>query len=221
MSVQLPDLPYDYDALAPVISGSTLRVHYDKHHRGYVDNLNKLIRDTPVANASLEEIVQWAARHAAADRKAAALFNNAAQAWNHAFYWLSLRPPNGGGPTGALTERITSSFGGLANFSDAYKSAASGHFGSGWAWLVLDGKQLKIVTTANADTPIVHGQTPLLVIDVWEHAYYLDYQQRRAAYVEAVVDQLLDWEFADRNYAKALGQPAGEAAQRSGTTGAR
>lgn len=219
MSIQLPDLPYDYDALEPVISGSTLWIHHDKHHRAYVDKVNALIRDTAVAASPLEAIVQWSARNADSDRSAAAIFNNAAQAWNHAFYWRSLRPQAVNGPRGILAEHIVSSFGGLSCFMDAYKSAAAGHFGSGWAWLVLEDAHLKIVTTANADTPIVHGQVPLLVIDVWEHAYYIDYQERRTAYVAAVVDRLLDWEFAERNYVQA--QPAASAAtKRSSAAGA-
>jgi Fe-Mn family superoxide dismutase len=200
MTIELPDLPYAYDALAPVISETTLRTHHGKHHRGYVDKLNALVRGTRLAGNSLEAIVRRADRRRAADPKMVAVFNNAAQAWNHAFYWRSLRPKGGRGPQGALAARIESDFGSYQSFAESFKAAAVGHFGSGWAWLVLDQDILKIVTTPNADTPIVHGQAPLLVIDVWEHAYYLDYQERRAAYAAGVVDQLLDWDFAERNF---------------------
>ena len=199
MSIQLPKLPYDYDALEPVISASTLRTHYDKHHRGYVDKVNALIPETPVANESLEAVVRWAAGWRTNHKTAAAIFNNAAQAWNHTFYWKSLRPRGGHAPRGKLAMLIASGFGSHAGFAEALKSAATSHFGSGWAWLVLDCGALRIVTTANADTPLVRGQHPLLVIDVWEHAYYLDHQERRAAYVAGVVDHLLDWDFAERN----------------------
>ena len=202
MPIQLPKLPYDYDALEPVISAATLKTHHDKHHRGYVDKVNSLIPGTPVADESLEAVVNWAAAWRANHPTAAAIFNSAAQAWNHAFYWKSLRPRGGQAPQGRLAALIASGFGSHAGFVEAVKSAATSHFGSGWAWLVLDGEALKVVTTANADTPIVHGQAPLLVIDVWEHAYYLDHQERRAAYVAGVVDHLLDWDFAARNLEK-------------------
>jgi Fe-Mn family superoxide dismutase len=215
MSIQLPKLPYDYDALEPVISASTLRTHHDKHHRGYVDKVNALIPETPVADESLEAVVRWAAGWRSNHRTAAAIFNSAAQAWNHAFYWKSLRPQGGHAPQGRLAALVASGFGSHAAFADALKSAATGHFGSGWAWLVLDGEALKVITTANADTPLVHGKAPLLVIDVWEHAYYLDHQERRAAYVAGVVDHLLDWDFAARN----LEQPG--AGRRDGAVDAR
>ena len=213
MPVELPNLPYPHDALAPFISSATLSTHHGKHHRAYVEKTNALVKDTPLAGATLEAIVQATA----ADPASKVLFNNAAQAWNHAFYWRSLRPAGGPGPQGALATRIRSDFGGDETFAAAFKAAATGHFGSGWAWLVLDGKTLRIVTTSNADTPLVHGQTPLLVIDVWEHAYYLDHQERRAAYVAGVVDQLLNWEFAERNFERA-GSASGRAALRPGTT---
>lgn len=200
MTIEVPKLAYAYDALAPVISEATLRTHHGKHHRGYVDKLNALVRDTNLAGDSLETIVRHAARRSAAEPAMVAVFNNSAQAWNHAFYWNSLRPEGGGGPHGALGDRIAVDFDGHAGFAAAFKSAAAGHFGSGWAWLALDQGKLKIVTTPNADTPIIRGLAPLLVIDVWEHAYYLDYQERRAAYVAGVVDKLLDWDFAARNF---------------------
>lgn len=203
MSIELPNLPYTHEALEPVVSRATLRTHHGKHHRGYVDKLNALVRDTDLGGDSLEMIVQQSAQRRAADPVMVAVFNNAAQAWNHAFYWKSLRPKGGRGARGALAARIASDFKSGPGFAEAFKSAAAGHFGSGWAWLVLDSGALKIVTTSNADTPIVRGQVPLLVIDVWEHAYYLDYQERRAAYVADVVDHLLDWEFAERNFERA------------------
>jgi Fe-Mn family superoxide dismutase len=194
MAITLPDLPYDYDALHPVISAATMKLHHGAHHRGYVDKLNALIKGTDLADASLESIVE---------RSSGAIFNNAAQAWNHAFYWRSLRPkvPHGA-PQGALAARIDADFGGHQRFRELFKAAAMGVFGSGWVWLVDAGGKLEIKPTANADTPIAHGEQPLLVLDVWEHAYYLDYQSRRLAYVEGAVDLLLDWEFAERNFAR-------------------
>lgn len=205
MTIELPNLAYAYEALEPVISRATLRTHHGKHHRGYVDKLNALIRDTDLAGSSLETIVQRSAQHSAADPANVAVFNSAAQAWNHAFYWRSLRPKGGHGARGALAARIAIDFKSDLGFTEAFKPAAAGHFGSGWAWLVLDSGALKIVTTSNADTPIVRGLAPLLVIDVWEHAYYLDYQERRAAYVADVVDHLLDWEFAEHNFERSDG----------------
>ena len=204
MPIELPDLPYPYEALEPVISARTLRTHHGKHHRAYVDKSNALLRGTDLSGHPLEAVVTQSARRAAGDPAMRALFNNAAQAWNHAFYWSSLRPAGGQGPQGALADRLGAVFGEAAGFAEAFKSAATGHFGSGWAWLVLDGTTLKIVTTSNADTPIVHGERPLLVIDVWEHAYYLDHQERRAAYVAGVVENLLNWEFACRNFERAV-----------------
>ena len=205
MTIELPDLPYAYDALEPLISSATLRTHHDRHHRGYVDKTNALVKGTHLETNTFETIVNQAASAAAADPAMTPLFNNAAQAWNHAFYWKSLRPKSERSPQGALAARIRLEFGDERRFFDALKSAAAGHFGSGWAWVVLDHGALKIVTTSNADTPIVHGQAPLLVIDVWEHAYYLDYQERRAAYVANVVDHLLDWEFAECKYEQTSG----------------
>ena len=197
MSIALPPLPYDYHALEPVISAATLKLHHGAHHRGYVDKLNAAVRGTELEGLALEEVVRRAALSGAS-----AVFNNAAQAWNHAFFWRSLRPKaKAGAPAGALAARLASEFGGYGRFADAFKIAALGVFGSGWAWLVEQAGALKIVTTSNADTPIVHRQRPLLVIDVWEHAYYLDHQNRRDAYVSGVVDHLLDWDFAQRNLA--------------------
>lgn len=172
----LPPLPYAEDALAPVISAETLKLHHGKHHKKYIDTTNQLLEKEPLAASSLEQVVKTAKGK---------LFNNAAQAWNHAFYWRSLRPQSGPAPRE------------YSKWAEALKTAALGHFGSGWAWLVRDDAELKVMTTANADTPIVHGLEPLLVIDVWEHAYYLDYQERRAAYVAGIVDNLLNWEFVE------------------------
>lgn len=207
MSIELPDLPYAEDALEPHVSRETLRIHHGKHHRAYVDKLNALLSESAFAESTLEGVIELHARLGATNKAAAAIFNNAAQAWNHAFYWQSLRPPGGRGPQGALGAQIASAFGGLPDFADAFKSAATSHFGGGWAWVVANRGALQIVTTANADTPIVHGLTPLLVIDVWEHAYYLDHHERRASYVGAVVDQLLNWEFAEANFDRAGARP--------------
>jgi Fe-Mn family superoxide dismutase len=190
----LPPLAYDYDALQPHISAATLKLHHGVHHRGYLDKLNTLVSGSALEGAPLDAIIRQAPRPSP-------LFNNAAQAWNHAFFWNSLRPPvPGGGPLGALRDRMDVDFGGVEGFAAAFKEAAAGVFGSGWAWLVREGDALSIVTTGNADTPILHGQLPLLVLDVWEHSYYLDYQSRRPAYVSAVVDHLLNWEFAELNF---------------------
>jgi Fe-Mn family superoxide dismutase len=207
MSTRLPDLPYPFEALEPLISGATLRFHYERHHRGYMDRLRSLVRETDVAHESLEAIVQWSAGRPTTDRKAVAIFNNAAQAWNHGFYWKSLRPPGRRGPSGALAARIAVDFGSFERFAEILKSAATSHFGSGWAWVILDQDALRVVTTANADTPLIHGTAPLLAIDLWEHAYYLDYKERRATYVAGVVDHLLDWEFAARNLKQACSAP--------------
>jgi Fe-Mn family superoxide dismutase len=196
-SFTLPKLPYAEDALAPVISAKTISFHYGKHHATYVKTLNELITGTPYEELSLEQIVV----RAAGDKDAAAkkIFNNAAQAWNHDFYWHSMTP-KGGAPTAKIKEALDKSFGGLDAFKKAFSQAAVGQFGSGWAWLVK-GKDggLKIETTSNADTPIAHGGTPLLVADVWEHAYYLDYQNRRPDHVTAWLDKLVNWSFAEKN----------------------
>ena len=194
----LPPLPYADNALDPVISANTLGFHHGKHHKSYVDNLNKAIAGTPLASMSLEQIVQGTA----GKPDQTAVFNNAAQHWNHSFYWKSLRPGGGGDPPAALRQRIEASFGSVDACRKELTTAATTQFGSGWAWLVLDGARLAVVKTPNADSPLVHGQKPLLTIDVWEHAYYLDYQNRRADHVAAVIDKLLDWGFAADNLAK-------------------
>jgi Fe-Mn family superoxide dismutase len=202
MTIMLPDLPYDYDALQPVISATTLKLHHGAHHRGYVDKLNALVKGSALEGATLETIVKRSAVTASSDPKSSAIFNNAAQAWNHAFYWRSLKPKAADGkPAGVLAARIATDLGGHERFSELFKAAAVSLFGSGWVWLVESAGSLRIRTTANADTPIAHGQVPLLVLDVWEHAYYLDYQSRRSAYVDGAVDFLLDWDFAARNLA--------------------
>ena len=193
MAIQLPDLPYAKDALAPVISANTLEFHYGKHHRAYVDNLNKLIAGTPFEKESLEAII----KKTAGDAAKAGIFNNAAQIWNHSFYWQCLKPGGGGAPTGAVAAKIAAAWGSYDKFVEELKTAGITQFGSGWAWLVLDSGQLKIVKTANADTPIVHGLTPLLTLDVWEHAYYLDYQNRRPDYLTVVIDKLINWDFVN------------------------
>lgn len=179
--VELPELPYPIDALQPYISARTLQIHYGRHHRAYVEKANALMGD---ARGTLEELIV----RSSGDPSQRALFNNAAQAWNHAFYWRSLRRPQGAA--------VPREFAGLLQ---ELKTKAIGHFGSGWVWLVREGADLKVVATSNADTPFVHGMTPLLVIDVWEHAYYLDRQERRVEYVNAVVDNLLNWDFAAAN----------------------
>jgi Fe-Mn family superoxide dismutase len=191
----LPALPYKDDALDPVISARTISFHYGKHHKGYVDNLNKLVAGTKFANLPLEKII--AETTGKADKTA--IFNNAAQAWNHAFYWRSLRPKGGGEPPAVLKQKIEASFGSLDACKKELATMAMAQFGSGWAWLVLDGDKIKIVKTGNADTPMTTGIKPLLTIDVWEHAYYLDYQNQRAVYVDAVLDKLINWDFAAEN----------------------
>ena len=190
--------PYGESALDPVISARTIGFHYGKHHKGYVDNLNKLIANTEFADLPLDKIV--AATAGKADK--VAIFNNAAQTWNHSFYWNSLRPDGGGAPPAALKQAIEASFGSLDALKKELATAAMTQFGSGWAWLVGEGGTLKVVKTANADTPLTQGLKPLLTIDVWEHAYYLDYQNRRADYVNAVIDKLLNWGFAADNLAR-------------------
>jgi len=193
----LPPLPFEEAALEPVISARTLGFHYGKHHKAYVDNLNKLVPGTAFADMSLEEVVREAQGKAAT----AGIFNNAAQVWNHSFYWNSLSPKSSA-PSGKLAAAIEA-FGGLAKLKTDLADAAKTQFGSGWAWLVADAGKLAIHKTANADTPMARGTHCLLTIDVWEHAYYLDYQNRRPDYVGAVVDKLLNWDFAAENFAKA------------------
>jgi superoxide dismutase, Fe-Mn family len=205
MAVELPKLPYALDALEPHISKLTLEFHHGKHHKAYVDKTNELIANTDLANKSLEEIV----RAAAGQKDKATLFNNAAQAWNHTFLWNSMSP-KGGKPTGALAQAIEKDLGGFATFAENFKKAAVGQFGSGWAWLTLANGKLEISATGNADTPLVHGKTPLLTLDVWEHAYYLDYQNRRPDYVSTFLEKIVNWDFAAGNLQKASQRKAAE-----------
>ncbi len=192
---RMPPLPYPENALEPVISARTVGFHYGKHHRGYADNLIKLVSGTPLADGSLEKIVA----STAGKPDQAPLFNNAAQTLNHNFYWQSLKPAGGGTPPDSLRKKIEASFGSLDACKKQLFDAAITQFASGWAWLVSDGGTLKVVKTGNADNPLTAGMVPLLTIDVWEHAYYLDYQNRRADYVTALIDKLLNWEFAAKN----------------------
>ncbi len=194
----LPPLPYAENALEPIITGKTMSFHYGKHHKAYVDNLNKLIAGTDFASLSLDKIIT----STVGKPENTAIFNNAAQSWNHSFYWQSLTPKGGGEPPAALKQKIEASFGSLDACKKEIASTAVSQFGSGWAWLVLDGTLLKVVKTSNADIPMTKGLSPVLVIDVWEHAYYLDYQNRRADYVNAVLDKLINWEFALQNISK-------------------
>ena len=196
MTIELPELPYATDALLPYISATTLEFHHGKHHAAYVAKTNQLVESSPLADENLEEIIA-----AAASDGKTALFNNAAQAWNHEFLWHSMAPGGGGKPHGEIAERIEKDFKGYASFAEAFSAAATGQFGSGWAWLALDNGKLEILATANADTPLVHGKTPLLTLDVWEHAYYLDYQNRRPDYVKMFLERLVNWDFANANLA--------------------
>jgi Fe-Mn family superoxide dismutase len=195
MAFTLPNLPYDYDALGPHMSADTLKFHHDKHHKAYVDKLNKAIEGTPYAQLSLGEIIQqsW--------RKDPEVFNNAGQHWNHAFFWQCLTPDGGGQPSGDLKRRIETDFGDLAAFHKEFADKAAKQFGSGWAWLVLDGERLKIVTTANAELPMLQGQQAILTCDVWEHAYYLDYQNERPKFIDAFLKKLANWRFAAERFA--------------------
>ena len=193
--IVLPPLPYPENALEPVISARTIKFHYGKHHQGYVNNINKLVAGTDLADMPLEKIIQ----KTAGQPDKAGIFNNAAQVWNHTFYWKSLNPKGGGKPPAALMQKIDSSFGNLDACLKELTTAATTQFGSGWAWLVQDGGKLKVVKTGNADNPMTRGMKPLLTIDVWEHAYYLDYQNRRADYVNGVLEKLIDWNFAAEN----------------------
>lgn len=191
MPISLPDLPYSQDALEPHISANTLSFHYGKHHNAYVVNLNKLTAGTELESKSLEEIVK---------SSEGGIFNNAAQVWNHTFYWNSMKPNGGGAPTGKIAELIDSSFGSYDEFKTQFAAAGATQFGSGWAWLVKKGDKLEIVKTANAETPLTDSSvTPLITMDVWEHAYYLDFQNARPAYIETFLSSLVNWDFANAN----------------------
>lgn len=191
----LPPLPYADNALDPVITSRTISFHYAKHHKGYVNKLNALTEGTGFADMSLEKIIASTAMQP----ENTGIFNNAAQVWNHTFYWKSMTPKGGGEPPAVLKQKMQDAFGSVDACKKEFTAAATSQFGSGWAWLVMDGGKLKTVKTANAGTPLTSGLTPLLTIDVWEHAYYLDFQNRRADYVAAVLDKLINWEFALQN----------------------
>jgi Fe-Mn family superoxide dismutase len=193
MSINLPELPYGKNALSPYISAETLNFHHDKHHAGYVTNLNGLIAGTELAGESLEIII----RKTCGDVSKSAVFNNAAQVWNHSFYWQCMKPDGGGAPTGAIADKIQSDLGGYDRFAEEFKQAAVTQFGSGWAWLVLEKGKLQIVKTSNAGTPVSESLHPLLTIDVWEHAYYLDYQNKRPDYADVFIRNLINWEFVN------------------------
>jgi Fe-Mn family superoxide dismutase len=195
MSVPYPDLPYAKDALEPYISARTFEFHYGKHHKAYVDNANKMLEGSDLAGKDLVAIIQAAAK----DPGKKGLFNNTAQAWNHAFFWQCMKKGGGGKPTGRIAERIAADFGSYEKFAEAFKNAGVTQFGSGWAWLVEKGGKLEIMQSANADTPVAQGIKPLLVVDVWEHAYYLDYQNRRPDFLQAFLDHLLNWDFVNAN----------------------
>ena len=199
MAHTLPALPYGLDALEPNISRSTLEFHHGKHHAAYVTNLNNLVAGTDLEAKSLEDTITAVA----GDAGKAGVFNNAAQVWNHSFYWQCMKPGGGGQPSGALADKINADFGSYEAFVEQFKTAGATQFGSGWAWLVLDGGTLKVTKTANADLPLAHGQKALLTMDVWEHAYYLDYQNRRPDYITTYLEKLVKWDFVAANLAAA------------------
>jgi Fe-Mn family superoxide dismutase len=201
MSYTLPELPYAMDALAPVMSADTLEHHYGKHHRGYLDNLNRLAGSGGYAGLTLEATIREA--HGRGDT---AVFNNAAQVWNHTHFWDGMRPQGGGAMPGTLEAAMRDAFGSLAGFAEAFKSACLAQFGSGWAWLVFDGATLAIAKTGNAGTPLTEGHAALLTCDVWEHAYYIDHRNLRARYVDAFLAELVDWERVAARYAAATGR---------------
>ena len=189
MAVELPPLPYDMNALEPYLSAETFEYHYGKHHKTYVDTINSMIEGTPEASKSLEEIIMAA--------EAGKKFNNAAQVWNHNLYWTSMAPGGGGAPSGAVGDAVQAAFGGYDKFREEFKTAATGQFGSGWTWLTLDGGKLAISATSNADLPMKHGQTAVLTCDVWEHAYYIDYRNKRPDYVDTFLDHLINWKLVE------------------------
>jgi Fe-Mn family superoxide dismutase len=197
MALELPKLPYPENALDPYISGEQMSFHYGKHHEAYVSTLNRLVKDTALASKSVEEIVRLTANEK--DESKVQIFNNAAQHWNHSFFWQCMKPNGGGAPSGELAQRITRDFGSLDKFKEMFQAAGVSQFGSGWAWLVAEKNELKITKTPNAVNPIATGQKALLTCDVWEHAYYLDYQNRRADFVKVVLDRLVNWDFVASN----------------------
>ncbi|MBE9139700.1 superoxide dismutase [Nodosilinea sp. LEGE 07088] len=199
MAYELPSLPYAYDALEPYISKSTLEFHHDKHHAAYVSKYNDAVKGTDYDSQPIEEVI----KAIAGDSSKQGVFNNAAQAWNHTFYWQSMKPDGGGTPRGDLASKIDADFGSFDKFAEAFKAAGATQFGSGWAWLVLDNGTLKVAKTLNADNPLTSEQVPLLTMDVWEHAYYLDYQNKRPDYIETFLKSLINWDFAASNLANA------------------
>jgi len=199
MAIELPPLPYSLDALSPHISAQTLTIHHGKHHQAYVTNGNKLIEGTEFATKPLVDIVKATAGKA--DK--VGIFNNTAQVWNHTFYWGSMKPKGGGKPTGAIAQKITADLGSYEKFVELFTTAGTTQFGSGWAWLCLKGGKLEVSKTGNAETPLTSGAVPLLTMDVWEHAYYLDFQNRRPDYIKTFLDHLVNWDFANQNLAKA------------------
>lgn len=199
MPYELAPLPYDYQALSPYISADTLKFHHDKHHAGYVTNYNKLVEGTEYADMAIEDVI----KAIAGDSSKTGIFNNAAQAWNHTFYWNCMKAGGGGEPTGALSSKINADFGSFDQFKEEFKTAGTTQFGSGWAWLVLENGTLKVTKTPNADNPLTHNQVPLLTMDVWEHAYYLDYQNRRPDYEQTFLDRLINWDFVAQQMAAA------------------
>ncbi len=196
MAFELPPLPWAEDALEPVYSARTVSFHYGKHHKAYVDKLNELAAGTPYVDMKLEDVI----KDTAGKTDKVAIFNNAAQVWNHTFFWHGMKPGGGGKPQGELAVKIDETWGGFDKFVEAFVAAAVGRFGSGWTWLVLEGRELKIVSTPNAETPLTTGAKALLTVDVWEHAYYLDYQNLRPKYVQAFFDSLADWDQALTRY---------------------
>jgi superoxide dismutase, Fe-Mn family len=199
MSYKLPALPYDYNALEPYLSKSTLEFHHDKHHAAYVSKFNQAVEGTDWEQMPIEAVIQAISQKP----DQAAVFNNAAQAWNHTFYWNSMKPGGGGMPSGALMQKIEADFGSFEKFAAEFKDAGATQFGSGWAWLVLDNGTLKVTKTSNAENPLSQGQIPLLTMDVWEHAYYLDYQNKRPDYIGTFLDKLVNWDFVAQNLAAA------------------
>ena len=199
MAYSQPALPYADNALAPHISTETIGFHYGKHHATYIKKYNDMVAGTPFDDQNIEDVIVATANNP----EKTGLFNNGAQAWNHSFYWNSLSPNGGGKPSGEIAGKIDTDFGNYDAFKEELANAAATQFGSGWAWLVLDKGQLKVVKTANAQTPLTSGMIPILTIDVWEHAYYLDFQNRRPDYVAAVIDDLLNWDFASQNFLNA------------------
>ena len=200
MAFELPDLPYDYEALAPYMSAKTLHLHHDKHHQAYVTNLNNLIEGTEFAGKSLEDIVTGSY----GDPAKQGIFNNAGQHWNHNLFWRIMKKGGGGAPGGELAKRIDDAFGSFDAFKEQFKTAGVTQFGSGWAWLALQGDQLKVVKTPNGENPLVHGMRPILGVDVWEHAYYVDYENRRPEYLAAFLNNLVNWEEVEAELHKAL-----------------